>query len=257
MRRRNLRNWNSGVMLGYSALAEPPRRRAPAATLRRGRAVAVQPWERALLMRGGAVVDTLAPGRYRRWSGGYTLRVVDTRPWIVTLPMQEIPTADGVTVKVTTAARARVEDPAVLVTGSQDADEALYLAIQIALREIVGTLLVSDLVTGRSDIGSRLLEAVRGLEELGLVLDSLELKDVVLPGDLKRAQAEVLIARAEGLAALERARGETAALRSLANAARLVADTPALLQLRLLQQLAATSGHTVVIGGTAGFPPVA
>ena len=143
------------------------------------------------------------------------------------------------------------------MTASQDADEALYLAIQIALREIVGTLPVSGLVTGRSEIGSRLLEAVRGLEDLGLALDALELKDVVLPGDLKRAQAEVLIARAEGLAALERARGETAALRSLANAARLVADTPALLQLRLLQQLAATSGHTVVIGGSAGFQSVA
>ncbi|MCA1706792.1 MAG: hypothetical protein LC808_27445 [Actinobacteria bacterium] len=64
------------------------------------------------------------------------------------------------------------------------------------------------------------------------------------------------MARAEGLAALERARGETAALRNLANAARLCADNPALLQLRLLQQLSTGSGHTVVIGtpplGTPG-----
>ena len=61
------------------------------------------------------------------------------------------------------------------------------------------------------------------------------------------------MAQAQGLAALERARGETAALRSLANAARQAEGSPApLLQLRLLQQLAATPGHTVVIG----TPPV-
>ena len=89
---------------------------------------------------------------------------------------------------------------------------------------------------------------MHGIDALGITIEQLELKDIVLPAELKRAQAEVLVARAQGLAALERARGETAALRNLANAARLVADNPALLDLRLLQQLATTSGHTVVIG---------
>lgn len=118
----------------------------------------------------------------------------------------------------------------------------------MALRELIAQSTVEDLVAGRAGAGGRLLEGVRGVEELGLALDQLELKDIVLPADLKRAQAQVLIARAEGQAALERARGETAALRNLANAARLCAEQPALLQLRLLQQLAAGPGHTVVVG---------
>jgi regulator of protease activity HflC (stomatin/prohibitin superfamily) len=71
---------------------------------------------------------------------------------------------------------------------------------------------------------------------------------VIFPAEIKKAQAEVVVARAQGLAALERARGETAALRNLANAAALLKDNPALLQLRLVQQLAATAGHTVVFG---------
>ena len=79
-------------------------------------------------------------------------------------------------------------------------------------------------------------------------MEQLELKDIVLPGELKRAQAELLVARAKAASDLERARGETAALRSLANAARLAADNPTLLQLRLLQQLETSTGHTVVIG---------
>jgi len=96
---------------------------------------------------------------------------------------------------------------------------------------------------------------VRGVDQFGLAVEQLEIKDVILPGELKKAQAQVLVARAQGLAALERARGETAALRSLANAARLAADNPSLVQLRLLQQLEMSAGHTVVIGtGLAGTP---
>lgn len=83
------------------------------------------------------------------------------------------------------------------------------------------------------------------------------MKDIILPGELKRAQTEVLVARAQGTAALERARGETAALRSLANAARMATDTPALIQLRLIQQLEASTGHTVVIGSPPLGPGVA
>jgi hypothetical protein len=63
----------------------------------------------------------------------------------------------------------------------------------------------------------------------------------------------VATARAAGQAALERARGQTAALRSLANAARLAQDVPALLQLRTLQAVEA-GGATVVLRTDAGAP---
>ena len=218
------------------------------ARTRRGRRQVVNQWERGLLFRNGALLRTLGPGAYRYWRSGYALRRVDVRPWILDVPTQEVPTADGVTVKVTVAGRVRVVDPAAYVTAAQEPVASLYLAVQVALRELVAQATVEELVAGRADAGGRLLAAVRGVDELGILLERLELKDIVLPADLKRAQAQVLIARAEGLAALERARGETAALRSLANAARLCADNPALLQLRLLQQLATGPGHTVVIG---------
>jgi len=80
----------------------------------------------------------------------------------------------------------------------------------------------------------------------------------MFPGDLKRVFAQVVQARKEGQAALEKARGETAALRNLANAARLVDGNPALLQLRLLQQLGSATGNTIVLalGATPGALPV-
>jgi regulator of protease activity HflC (stomatin/prohibitin superfamily) len=247
--RRKRSNFTSWV--GYSPVAPEYRarpERPASARVRRGRQVTVEAWEQGLLFRHGALVRALDPGGYRFWSSGYSLRPVDVRPWIVSVPAQEVSTSDGVSVKVTAAGQARVVDAAMSVTGTQDASSALYLAVQIAMRDVVGRHTVDELVATRTEIGQELLASLQGIDQLGLVVDRLDLKDIVVPGDLKRAQASVLIARAEGQAALERARGETAALRGLANAARLTAENPALYQLRLLQQLASTSGHTVVIG---------
>lgn len=217
-------------------------------SMRPGRRQIVDQWERALLFHNGSLVRTLGPGAYRQWAPGYTLRRVDVRPWILQVPTQEVPTSDGVTVKVTVAGRVRVVDPVAYVVGSQDPLASLYLAVQVALRELIARASVEEMLAGRADVGSQLGGAVRGIDELGIDVEQLELKDLILPADLKRAQAQVLLARAEGLAALERARGETAALRNLVNAARLCTDHPALLQLRALQQLSTGSGHTVVIG---------
>ncbi len=80
----------------------------------------------------------------------------------------------------------------------------------------------------------------------------------MFPADLKRAFADVLKAKQEGQAALERARGESASLRNLANAARVLEGNPALMNLRLMQSLASAqnSGSTLVLGMPGGFVPL-
>jgi regulator of protease activity HflC (stomatin/prohibitin superfamily) len=85
-----------------------------------------------------------------------------------------------------------------------------------------------------------------------------EVKDVMFPADLKRAFAEVLKAKQEGQAALERARGESASLRNLANAADVLEGNPALMNLRLIQSLSAAQngGNTLVLGMPGGFVPL-
>lgn len=216
--------------------------------VRSGHRLVVSQWQRGVLFEDGKVVGVLEPGAHRRFGRRFEVRYVDMRPSILHVPTQEVPAADGFTVKVTAAGRVRVVDPVAYVTGSQDPDAALYLAAQIAVREVVAATTVEALMAGRVALADALTAAVRGTDELGLVVERLEAKDVIMPGELKKAQAEVLVARAHGLAALERARGETAALRNLVNAAALLRDNPALLQLRLVQELATTSGHTVVLG---------
>jgi len=88
---------------------------------------------------------------------------------------------------------------------------------------------------------------------LGLEINSVAVRDLMLPGDYKRMLSQVVEARLQGQAALERTRAETAALRNLANAAALVKDNPALFQLRLLEQMASSTGNTYVINTD---PPV-
>jgi biotin carboxylase len=70
----------------------------------------------------------------------------------------------------------------------------------------------------------------------------------MFPGEMKKAFSQVVKAQKEGQAALERARGETAALRNLANAARIMDDNPNLMQLRALQVFADSPNNTLVLG---------
>jgi regulator of protease activity HflC (stomatin/prohibitin superfamily) len=79
----------------------------------------------------------------------------------------------------------------------------------------------------------------------------------MFPGEMKKAFAQVVKAQKDGQAALEKARGETAALRSLANAARMMDDNPYLLQLRALQAFADSGGNTLVLGMPNGSIPLA
>jgi len=83
------------------------------------------------------------------------------------------------------------------------------------------------------------------------------LRDVALSAELRRLITDVERAKREGLAALERARGEQASLRSLANAARLLKGNPELAQLRVLQALQTGPGKlppTLVLGGGGVLP---
>jgi len=248
-RRRGVR-LRGGFAFPSGAVSLEPR------SLRQGTLVVVAEWERAVLLRDGRVARVLEPGAHRVWQSRCSVRTVDMRPWVLTLPAQEAPTADGIPVKVTVAGHARVSDAVGYVTGTRVPDQSAYLAVQVAVRELLGATTLDELLGGRAGLGERLTESVRGAERAGVVIDELVIKDIILPGELKRAQAEVMIARAQGLATLERARGETAALRGLLNAARLAADNPALLQLRLMEQLGTSSGHTVIIGAAPAIVPL-
>lgn len=209
--------------------------------------VAVMEWERRVQFTDGRFAKVLEPGRHRYNPRRSRLFTVDMRQRSTVVQGQELLTADGVTVKVSVLLAWRVTDPRAYLTASTSAEAELYAATQLAIRDAVGAASFDDVMTDRGRLSTSLVEATSArLDGLGIELLSATVKDLMLPGELRRAATETLLARERGKAELERARAEAASLRTLANAARLLQDHPALLQLRTIQA-AAAPGATVVL----------
>jgi regulator of protease activity HflC (stomatin/prohibitin superfamily) len=217
----------------------------------------VYDYQRGLRYRDGRFTDLVGPGSHWAFTPTTTIKLVDLRSGVLPLPGQELVTSDGVTIKVSLAVQRRLVDPVIAINEVENYTASTYSILQVALRETLAAMPVDDVLTRRTEIGPEVLrhsqEAVR---KIGVELESVDVKDLMLPAATKRLLGQVMDARQRGLAALEKARGETAALRSLANAARMVEASPSLLQLRLLQQLDSTSGNTVLLGMPPSTTPV-
>lgn len=210
--------------------------------------VTVHDYERGLRYRNGRFTGLVDPGTHITIPPYSEVHLLDARPGAIAIEGQEVLTADGVPLKLSLVARYVVGDPVAAITADQNFLRALHLELQLGLREVVTAGTVDDILAERSKLGPAVLERVAShLARIGIELLAADVRDLMVPGDLKRVFAGVVAARKEGEAALERVRAETAALRNLANAGRLVEDNPGLLQLRMLQQLAGSSGNTVML----------
>lgn len=224
--------------------------------LRQFRRITIYEFQRGLKYRAGRFQAVLPPGQYWAFRPSAHIDIIDVRRAFLTVAGQELLTRDGTTLKVSLSAEYEIADPFAARHQSADFAAAGYLQLQLALRETLCGQNLEQLLQERSTLGEQVAAICRPqFEALGLRLHAVSVKDLMLPTDLKKAYADVVKAQKEGQAALERARLETAALRSLANAARLVEEQPALLQLRWLQALGQSSGHTVVIGGDGPAVP--
>ena len=223
----------------------------------------IHDYQRGLRYRNGRLVGLLDPGIHVALRPFTEIQVIDGRPTSLTVPGQEVLTADGVALRVSLTARYVVADPVAAVTNDQSYVTALYSALHGGLRDALAGRTADEILAGRAEIGPAVGGAVATeIARIGVELLGVDVRDVMVPSELKRAFAGIVAARREGEAAVERARGETAALRSLANAGRMLEDNPGLLQLRILQQFGSSSGNTIMLGmpgadGHSTPPPAA
>lgn len=216
----------------------------------------VSEFEAVLLYQHGVFVRQLEAGRHVFWGRGYGVIRVDTRAAVLNVSGQEVLSSDNVGLKVSVAVTRQVVDARKALESVQDWQTQLYTQVQLAVRTLIAAQPVEALLTQRMNLGRELLAAVvPEAEKLGVKVTSVEVKDVMFPGELKKIFAEVVRAKQEGLAALERARGESAALRNLANAAKMLENSPGLQNLRLLQSMTGGHGNTFVMG-VPGFVPL-
>lgn len=210
-----------------------------------------------LLYHNGKLVGSLVTGRHIRWGRLYHIASIDTRKVLLQVAGQEVLSADNVSVKLSVVLTTQIVDAVKATTVADNHVLHLYSATQTAIRAAVATVNLDALLNQRVAISTQLREALAPLADaIGVQVDGVEVRDVMLPGDLRKAFSQVLKAKQEGQAALERARGESASLRNLANAARLIENQPALATLRFLQTLSDNGvKQTVVMNDLSAFAP--
>ncbi len=214
----------------------------------------IQDHETALLFQHGRYLRMLAPGKHRMWTSGHEVKRIDNREQMILVQGQELLTADQVVLKVSALATFRVSDALTMHRATSDAAAVLYTEMQLALRQVVAADAAETFLQQKAGHGAKLLALIADrASTLGINVDRIDIRDVMLPAELKRSFMSALQQRQEAQAGLEKARAETASLRTLANAAKLMRDNPELLQLRYLQTLqevGTSIGNTLVLGLT-------
>ena len=172
---------------------------------------------------------------------------------IITMPIpaQDGITRDNVTVRVDAVIYFNVADPVRAAVDVQDYTSAIGQVAQTSLRSIIGKSDLDDLLSNREDLNQG-LELMIDSPALGwgVHIDRVEIKDVVLPDSMKRSMSRQAEAERERRARIITADGELQASEKLAQAAEVMAEHPAALQLRLLQtvvEVAAEKNSTLVL----------
>ena len=206
----------------------------------------------------GDYVETLAPGQYAFWKNVADSKVVkvDMREQALDVAGQEIMTSDKVTLRMNALVTYRITDARKAVMAADGVKQSLYREAQLALRAVVGTRDLDSFLTDKDAVTGEFGEQVRKRAgDLGLEIVSVGVRDVILPGDMKDLMNKVIEAKKAAEANLISRREETAAMRSQANTAKLLADNPTLMRLRELEVLekVATSGDLKVVLGEKGL----
>jgi len=205
----------------------------------------VKQYERGVVFRLGRLRDDVR-------EPGFTMivpfvdRLQKVNMQVVTMPVpaQEGITRDNVTVRVDAVVYFKVTGPAEAIVRVEDYRFAVAQMAQTSLRSIIGKSELDDLLSNREKLNQGLeLMIDSPAVEWGVTIDRVEIKDVSLPETMKRSMARQAEADRERRARVINADAELQASKKLAEAAQQMADTPAALQLRLLQTVTAVAAE--------------
>jgi regulator of protease activity HflC (stomatin/prohibitin superfamily) len=163
---------------------------------------------------------------------------VDIRTKAVDVPDQEAITKDNVSTSISAVLYYKVIDASKAVLEVEDYFGAVHQLAQTTMRNIVGEVELNELLANRDKIAERIKEIVGETStSWGLEVSAVELKDIVLPENMKRTMAKQAEAQREKQATIINSEGEVLAAENLAKAAKLMAETPGALHLRTLNSI--------------------
>ena len=176
---------------------------------------------------------------------------VSLRTMAMDIPPQDVITRDNVSIKVNAVLYMKVKNPDLAVI---EIENYLYATSQLAqttLRSVLGEVQLDEVLSDREKINAILKKIVdQRTEAWGIEVSAVEVKDVDLPPEMKRAMARQAEAERERRAKIIAAEGEFQASGKLAEAAHVISQEPAALTLRYLQtvvEVAAENKSTLVL----------
>lgn len=202
--------------------------------------VTVPPYERALVYEDGRLAAEIGEGRVLLSKLDRDLRVlrVDLREQERSIIGQEVMTADKVSLRINVILKFRVVDAVRSIERVGNLSDALYSEGQMAVRRAVAGLRLDQLLENRRDVGRAMTTEVgERAGDWGVEVLAIDVKDVVLPGDMKALLNRVIEAEKQAAAQVILRREETAATRSQANTAKMLESNPVLLRLKELEAL--------------------
>jgi regulator of protease activity HflC (stomatin/prohibitin superfamily) len=212
----------------------------------------------AMLIVDGKFTRLLEPGVHVFWKFRHALKAetVDRRVQAMEVSGQDILTRDKVSLRVNLTALWQVLDAVKARSGLQNFVEFVYKELQFALREAVGARTLDEMLGAKGALDREIASsASQRIEQHGIALASVGIKDVILPGEMKEILNRVVEAEKVAQANLIKRREETAATRSLLNTARLMDENPTLLRLKELETLEKVTEKVdklTVFGGLEG-----
>ena len=210
----------------------------------------IRQYERGVSFFLGRFWGTKGPGLIFLPAGFASQKRVSLRIVALDIPPQDVITRDNVSVKVNAVLYMRVTDPAKAIIEIEDYLYATSQLAQTTLRSVLGEVELDELLSDREKINAVLKKIIDArTEPWGIEVSAVEVKDVDLPDQMKRAMARQAEAERERRAKVIAAQGELQASETLAQAARNLAVEPSAIQLRYLQtvtEIAAENNSTTI-----------
>jgi regulator of protease activity HflC (stomatin/prohibitin superfamily) len=210
----------------------------------------VRQYERGVAFFLGRYWGTKGPGLIFLPAGFAGQKRVSLRIMALDIPPQDVITRDNVSVKVNAVLYMRVTDPAKAIIEIEDYLYATSQLAQTTLRSVLGEVELDELLSDREKINAVLKKIIdERTDPWGIEVSAVEVKDVDLPDQMKRAMARQAEAERERRAKVINAQGELQASQTLAEAARTLAQEPSAIQLRYLQtvtEIAAENNSTTI-----------
>ena len=221
--------------------------------------VAVAKEHVGLLYLNGKFIRRLEPGQHAFWQFNHTIEVkaFDCKTQMLEISGQEILSKDRVSLRINLSANIKVLDPELAARSVDKVDDYVYKTLQLALREAVGTKSLDDILLDKLYVNETVKELVSGqLNDIGISLINVGVKDIILPGEMKAILNQVVEAQKAAEANVIKRREETSATRSLHNTAKVMENNPILMRLKELEALEKVSdkiGNLTVYGGLEGL----